>query len=57
MESQSAANLKGFAPIAFVVDDVESARIEVLAGGGKDLGKLHRMEVPGAGIIKLQYWE
>lgn len=50
-----AVNQPGFAHIAFLVPDVEAARDAVLVGGGKDLGKLHTMQVPGAGTIKLIY--
>lgn len=51
----TAANMPGFAHIAFHVDDVPAARTAVLAAGGHDLGKLHSMEVPGAGAITLIY--
>jgi predicted enzyme related to lactoylglutathione lyase len=47
--------MPGFVHIAFHVDDVPTARAAVLAGGGRDLGKLHSMEVPGAGTITLIY--
>ncbi len=50
-----ALNQRGFAHIAFHVDDVPQARSEVLAAGGRDVGKLHTMEVPGAGVITLIY--
>ncbi len=50
-----AVNQRGFAHIAFHVDDVDTARQAVLDGGGSDLGKLHRMSVPGAGTISLIY--
>lgn len=50
-----AANQPGFAHIAFHVDDVAAAREAVLQAGGRDLGKLHSMEVPGAGTITLIY--
>jgi len=51
----SATNLPGFAHIAFHVDDVPAAREAVLAAGGRDVGKLHTMDVPGAGTITLIY--
>jgi len=54
-ELPPAANRKGFAHIAFHVDDVIAARESVLAAGGADLGKLHTMDVPGAGTITLVY--
>lgn len=50
-----AVNQPGFAHIAFHVDDVAAARQAVLQGGGKDLGEIHTMEVPGAGTITLVY--
>ena len=50
-----ATNLPGFTHIAFHVDDVQQAREDVLRGGGADLGKLHSMDVPGAGHITLIY--
>ena len=51
----AATNLPGFAHIAFHVDDVPKARQAVLDGGGHDLGKIHQMDVPGAGTITLVY--
>jgi predicted enzyme related to lactoylglutathione lyase len=51
----TAANQPGFAHIAFHVDDVPAARSAVIAAGGRDLGKLHSMQVPGAGTITLIY--
>jgi predicted enzyme related to lactoylglutathione lyase len=50
-----AANQPGFAHIAFHVSDIESARQAVLDAGGKDLGKLHSMQVRDAGHISLIY--
>jgi predicted enzyme related to lactoylglutathione lyase len=50
-----AANQPGFAHIAFHVDDVPTARSAVIDAGGRDLGKLHSMQVPGAGTITLIY--
>jgi len=50
-----AANRKGFAHIAFHVDDVEQAKAAVLAAGGCELGQQHSMQVPGAGEITLIY--
>ncbi|MCC7086672.1 MAG: VOC family protein [Pirellulales bacterium] len=51
----TAANMPGFAHIAFHVDDVSAASSAVLAAGGHELGKLHSMHVPGAGMITLIY--
>lgn len=50
-----AANQPGFAHIAFHVSDVEHARQAVLDCCGKDLGTIHKMQVPGAGTIELIY--
>ena len=50
-----AVNRRGFAHIAFHVDDVSKAREAVLGAGGRDLGKMHTMEVAGAGTITLIY--
>ena len=52
---QPATNQPGFAHIAFHVDDVAQARQEVLRAGGKDLGKVHSMVVPGAGTVTIVY--
>lgn len=51
----AATNQPGFAHIAFHVDDVAAARKVVLAAGGRDLGEIHAMDVPGAGRITLVY--
>ena len=50
-----AANRLGLAHIAFHVDDVPWTRQAVLDAGGRDLGKMHTMRVPGAGTITLVY--
>ena len=50
-----AVNQPGFAHIAFHVDDVPAARQAVLDAGGRDLGKLHTMQVTDAGTITLIY--
>ncbi len=50
-----AANRRGFTHIAFHVEDVSAARSAVLEAGGRDLGKLHTMEVPDVGVITLIY--
>ena len=64
-----ALNRPGFAHLAFEVDEVERVRAEVLTRGGRDLGKLVTLDIPGAGrltliylcdpegnIIELQHW-
>ena len=50
-----AVNRPGFAHVAFAVEDVEAARDEVLAAGGKAVGDLVSVEVPGAGRIVFAY--
>ncbi len=50
-----AANRPGFTHIAFAVDDVAAARDAVIAAGGKELGKLSSVEVPGIGTITFIY--
>ncbi len=50
-----AANLPGFAHIAFQVEDVEKKREQVLARGGADLGKVQTIDIPGAGRLTLTY--
>ncbi len=50
-----AANREGFGHIAFSVEDVDAARGEVKAGGGRDVGKLVRTEVPEVGLLTVVY--
>lgn len=50
-----ALNRPGFAHIAFEVDDLEAKRAEVLTRGGRDLGELVSLEIPGAGRLQLIY--
>ena len=54
-DGPAAANRKGFAHIAFHVADVALGINRVLDAGGKQVGKLHTMEVPAAGRITLVY--
>lgn len=62
-------NRPGFQHLAFEVDDVEGKRREILALGGRDVGKLVTLDIAGAGkltliyltdpegnILELQYW-
>jgi len=53
--SNTAINRPGFAHLAFEVDDVEAAREEVLAAGGRCIGDLVTVEIAGAGTITLIY--
>ena len=50
-----AINRPGFAHIAFMVDDVTSARDAVVAAGGDVLGEIVSTEIPGAGTITFVY--
>ena len=52
---EPAANRPGFAHIAFAVDDVQAARAAVLAAGGRDIGQIVTVEIPGAGEITVTY--
>jgi predicted enzyme related to lactoylglutathione lyase len=52
---KSSINRPGFAHIAFMVDDVVSARDAVIAAGGGVLGELVSTEIPGAGTIIFVY--
>jgi catechol 2,3-dioxygenase-like lactoylglutathione lyase family enzyme len=67
--AETAVNRPGLGHIAFVVDDVQAARDAVIAAGGRDIGKIVSVEIPGAGsitfvyvadpegnIIELQHW-
>ena len=51
----TAINRPGLAHLAFEVDDVETARDEVIAAGGKCVGELVTVEIRGAGTITLIY--
>lgn len=51
----AAANREGFGHIAFEVDDVHSAMLEVLRHGGSNVGEVTSAEVEDAGIITFVY--
>jgi len=51
----TAINRPGLAHLAFEVDDIEVARDEVIAAGGKCVGELVTVEIRGAGKITLIY--
>src|SRR5438093_2765458 len=50
-----AANQRGFAHIAFAVDDVDEALQAVIAAGGGAVGKIATTEVDGVGILRVVY--
>jgi glyoxylase I family protein len=52
---ETAVNRPGFAHIAFVVDDVQTARDAVIAEGGKSLGEVVSVDIPGAGMVTFVY--
>lgn len=45
----------GFAHIAFEVPDVAAKREEILRWGGRDVGQLVTLDIPGAGLLTLIY--
>jgi len=51
----TAINRPGLAHLAFEVDDVEAARDEVIAAGGKCVGELVTVEIRDAGTITFIY--
>jgi predicted enzyme related to lactoylglutathione lyase len=48
-------NRPGFAHLAFEVDDVEKTRREIIARGGRDVGKLVTLDIANAGKLTLVY--
>jgi catechol 2,3-dioxygenase-like lactoylglutathione lyase family enzyme len=48
-------NRPGFAHLAFEVEDVAAKRTEVLARGGRDVGKVVTIDIRGAGRLTLNY--
>jgi len=48
-------NTPGFSHIAFVVDDVPTTAQSVFDNGGSAVGELTVREVPGVGLLTLQY--
>jgi len=52
---ETAINRPGLAHLAFEVDDVEAARNEVLAAGGRCVGDLVTADIHGAGTITFVY--
>ncbi len=52
---ETAVNRPGFAHIAFAVPDVASAREAVLEAGGRAVGEVATVDVPGAGRVTFTY--
>jgi predicted enzyme related to lactoylglutathione lyase len=50
-----AINRLGLAHIAFRVDDVESAKNEVLEAGGRAIGETVSLQIPKAGTVTVVY--
>ena len=50
-----AVNRPGFGHIAFAVEDVDAAHDAVIAAGGRAVGKIVSVEIPGAGAIRFVY--
>ena len=48
-------NRPGLTHLAFEVDDVQAKRKEVQAHGGRDLGEVVTIDIPGAGRLTLIY--
>lgn len=51
----TALNRPGFAHLAFEVPDVAAKRQEILGWGGKEVGQLVTIDIPGAGRLTLVY--
>jgi catechol 2,3-dioxygenase-like lactoylglutathione lyase family enzyme len=47
----------GFAHLAFIVDDLQSKRMEILQKGGKDVGEVQQIPIEGEGLLTLLYIE
>jgi len=54
-KSTAAANREGFGHIAFEVEDIEGAMLEVLRNGGNKIGEVTSAVVEGAGQITFAY--
>ena len=48
-------NRPGFAHLAFEVPDVDTKRAQILALGGRDVGKVVTLDIAGAGRLTLVY--
>jgi predicted enzyme related to lactoylglutathione lyase len=49
------ANQRGFAHIAFAVDEVDQALQAVIAAGGGTVGKVATTQVDGVGVLRVVY--
>jgi catechol 2,3-dioxygenase-like lactoylglutathione lyase family enzyme len=52
---EPSANRPGLGHIAFAVEDVEKARQQVLAEGGRSVGEVISQEIPNVGTITFAY--
>ena len=52
---ETAINRPGLAHLAFEVDNIEAARDEVITAGGRCVGQMVTVEIPGAGTITFIY--
>jgi predicted enzyme related to lactoylglutathione lyase len=55
VKSPAAANREGFGHIAFEVENVQDAMLEVLQNGGSKIGEVTSAEVEGSGQITFAY--
>jgi catechol 2,3-dioxygenase-like lactoylglutathione lyase family enzyme len=54
-QAEPVANRHGWGHLAFAVPDVEGALAAVVAEGGRTLGQVSSVEVPGAGRLTVVY--
>jgi catechol 2,3-dioxygenase-like lactoylglutathione lyase family enzyme len=54
-QEEPPANRFGYGHLAFLVPDVDAALAAVLAEGGRPLGQVANVEVPGAGRLTVVY--
>ena len=47
----------GFAHLAFIVEDLQSKRTEILERGGKEVGDVQQIPIEGEGLLTLLYIE
>jgi glyoxylase I family protein len=54
-QEEPVPNRAGYGHLAFSVDDVEAALAAVVAEGGRRLGEIVSVEVPGVGTLRFTY--